>query len=322
MIVGSVCLSHSPLKDRNRADPAVEARFDASVAQAAAFVEDASPDLAIVFYPDHVNGFFYGMLPSFCIGIAGASIGDYGTAAGALDIPEAQALDLAQSVLDAGVDAAISYSMKVDHGAVQPLEWLSDRHSLARVIPIFVNCAAPPLPTFARARALGAAVGAWAERADERVLIIGSGGLSHDPPVPAMATASSEVRTRLIEGGTLNHAQRHARQHRAHGEGGAMARKQSSLLPANPEWDRMVLDALSAGDLSVLDRASHKAITEAGGRGGHEVRTWVAALAALGPGYAATELFYAAIDEWITGMGIMQAVPARQAAPAMQTVPA
>ncbi|WP_419827164.1 3-carboxyethylcatechol 2,3-dioxygenase [Sphingomonas sp.] len=310
MIVGSVCLSHSPLKDRNRADPAVEARFDASVRQAAEFVEAAGPDVAVIFYPDHVNGFFYGMLPPFCVGIEATSIGDYGTAAGALEIPEERALDLAESVLGSGVDIAISYSMKVDHGAAQPLEWLSERHPLARVIPIFVNCAAPPLPTFQRVRALGAAVGAWAERAPERVLIIGSGGLSHDPPVPAMATAPADVRSRLIAGGSLNHAQRYQRQNRAHGEGSAMARKQSSLLPANPDWDRMVLDALAAGDLAVLDAASHASITSVGGRGGHEVRTWMAALAALGPDYAATELFYEAVDEWITGMGVLQAVPA------------
>ncbi len=310
MIVGSVCLSHSPLKDRNRADPAIEAQFDASVAQAAAFVEEISPDLAIIFYPDHLNGFFYGMLPPFCIGIEGASIGDYGTAAGALDIPEDRALDLAQSVLGAGVDAAISYSMNVDHGAIQPLEWLSERHPLTRLIPIFVNCAAPPLPAFDRVRALGAAVGAWADQATERVLIIGSGGLSHDPPMASLATAPPDLRKRLVEGGSLNHSQRHQRQNRAHGEGTAMARKKSSLLPANPEWDRMILDALAVGNLSVLDQASNASIASEGGRGGHEVRTWVAALAALGPDYAATELFYEAVDQWITGMGILQAVPA------------
>ena len=311
MIVGSICLSHSPLKDRNRADPAVEARFDASVAKAAAFVEEQSPDLTIIFYPDHVNGFSYGLLPPFCIGIEGASIGDYGTAAGALEIPEDRALDLAQSVLAFGVDTAISYSMNVDHGAAQPLEWLSERHPLVRVIPTFVNCAAPPLPTFKRARALGAAVGAWAARVPERVLIIGSGGLSHDPPVPAMATASPEVRNRLIKGSSLNHAQRYQRQNRAHGEGSAMALRKSSLLPANPEWDRMILDALAGGDLTILDRTDHDAITAAGGRGGHEVRTWLAALAALGPGYAATELFYEAVDQWITGMAILQVLPAQ-----------
>ncbi len=311
MIVGSICLSHSPLKDRNRADPAVEARFAASVAKAAAFVEERSPDLTIIFYPDHVNGFSYGLLPPFCIGIEGASIGDYGTAAGALDIPEDRALDLTRSVLQSGVDAAISYNMNVDHGAAQPLEWLSERHPLVRVIPIFINCAAPPLPTFARGRALGAAVGAWAARAPERVLIIGSGGLSHDPPVPALATASPEMRSRLIKGSTLNHAQRYQRQNRAHGEGSAMALGKSSLLPANPDWDRMILDALAEGNLTVLDQTEHDAITAAGGRGGHEVRTWLAALAALGPDYEATELFYEAVDEWITGIGLLQALPAQ-----------
>ncbi len=310
MIVGAVCLSHSPLKDRNRAEPAVEAKFHASVAAASRFAEQADPNLAVIFYPDHVNGFFYGLLPPFCIGIAGASIGDYGTAAGVLNIPEERALDLAQSVLESGVDAAISYDMKLDHGAVQPLEWLSECREISRVIPIFINCAAPPLPTFRRMRALGTAVGAWADRIDERVLVIGSGGLSHDPPIPTIATAPPDVRTRLIEGGALNHAQRHARQHRAHGEGAAMSRKASSLLPANPRWDRMLLNAFSAGDLSVLDQTPDETISKTGGRGGHEVRTWVAALAALGEGYKATELFYSAVDEWITGMGVMQAVPA------------
>ena len=311
MIAGSICLSHSPLKDRNRADRSIEARFDAALARAAAFVEECGPDLAIIFYPDHMNGFFYGLLPPFCIGIEGTSIGDYGTAAGTLEIPEDRALDLAQSVHQSAVDVAISYSMKVDHGAIQPLEWMSERHALARVIPIFINCAAPPLPPFERARALGAAVGAWAEQAPERVLIIGSGGLSHDPPVPAITTAPADVRSKLIDGGALNHAQRYQRQNRAHGEGSAMARRQSSLLPANPEWDRMILDALAVGNLAVLDQTSHASITAAGGRGGHEVRTWLAALAALGPGYSATELFYEAVDEWITGMGVLQALPAR-----------
>ena len=310
MIVGCICLSHSPLKDRNRADPDVEMRFDAALHTAATFVEASAPDLAIIFYPDHVNGFFYGLLPPFCIGIAGTSIGDYGTAAGALDIPEDRARALAEFVLGSGIDAAISYDMKVDHGAVQPLEWLSERYPLTRLVPIFINCAAPPLPGFERVRALGAAVGAWARQAPERVLIVGSGGLSHDPPIPEIANASADVRTRLIEGASLNHAQRSARQNRARAEGSAMARQQSSLLPVNPVWDRMILDAFAAGDLKILDETSHEAITATGGRGGHEVRTWSAALAAIGPGYAATELFYEPINAWITGMGVFQAVPA------------
>src|SRR5689334_20694794 len=104
MIAGCICLSHSPLKDKNRPDPAAEARFAAALKTAAEFVAEKKPDLTIIFYPDHLNGFFYQLLPSFCIGLEGSSIGDYGTAAGKLDIPEDRASDLAHAVLAAGVD--------------------------------------------------------------------------------------------------------------------------------------------------------------------------------------------------------------------------
>ncbi|SEK05117.1 2,3-dihydroxyphenylpropionate 1,2-dioxygenase [Sphingobium sp. AP50] len=310
MIVGSVCLSHSPLKDRTRPSSETEARFNASLEKAGKFVAEQQPDLVVIFYPDHINGFFYGLLPPFCIGIEGISIGDYGTAAGELNIPAARAADLSRFVLDAGVDAAISHKMQVDHGAVQPLEWLSADHPLDRVIPIFVNCAAPPLPTFERARALGRAVGDWARQAPERILLIGSGGLSHDPPMAELANATPQMRERLISGAPLNHAARFARQSRAATEGNAMAVGKSRLLPANAEWDRKLLDAFLAGNLSSLDDCSQQSISEAGGRGGHEARTWVAALSALGAGYCATEIFYEVIDEWITGMGILTATSA------------
>lgn len=261
MIVGSVCLSHSPLKDRVRPDATREAAFDAALSKAAAQVAEQKPDIAIVLYPDHINGFFYKLLPPFCIGVEATSIGDYGTAAGKLDIPEDRAADLARSVLGSGVDIAISHEMHVDHGAVQPLEWLSEHYAIPHVIPVFVNCAAPPLPSFARARALGRAVGDWARRADERILIVGSGGLSHDPPMADLAGASPATRLRLISGTPLPHAQRYARQSGAQGQGTAMAAGRSTLLPADAEWDRKVLDALLAGDLSVLDGWSDESIS-------------------------------------------------------------
>jgi len=293
--------------DRNRAAVDTEKRFNAALKRASDFVAALEPDLTVVFYPDHVNGFFYSLLPAFCIGVEGSAIGDFGTVAGKLDIPETLARDCASSALQQGIDVAISYRMEVDHGAVQPVELLSASHNLSRMIPIFINCAAAPRPNFERVRALGAAVGRWAETCPERILIIGSGGLSHDPPVPALATATPEVRARLIDGGSLSHAQRMARQNRAHIEGHNLAAKTSKLLPLNPDWDRKLLDAFSSGNLSVLDETGEEELTGIGGRGGHEVRSWVATLAALGPGYSADVLFYEAIDEWITGMGIMTA---------------
>jgi 2,3-dihydroxyphenylpropionate 1,2-dioxygenase len=311
MLVGALCMSHSPLIDKNRASAEVERRFDAAIDKAAQFVSAQRADLIVIFYPDHIDGFFYNLLPSFCVGIQGESIGDYGTAAGRLDIPEAVALDCAASVIAAGVDTAISYKMDVDHGAVQPIELMSAKGEMPPFIPIFVNCAAPPRPSFQRARALGEAVGRWARARPERILVLGSGGLSHDPPVPEMRNANPETRARLIEGGPMTHRARIARHSRSHEEGNKLAAGTSSLRPVNTEWDKRLLDAVKRADLGIFDNLDQDELTERMGRGGHEIRTWLAALSALraGGGYKSELLFYEPVLEWLTGMGILTAVP-------------
>jgi len=310
MIVGSVCMSHSPIMDRNRAAPDAEKRFWGAIDKASDYVAEADPDLVVIFHPDHVNGFFYKLLPSFCIGIEGDSVGDFGTVAGKLDIPAGQAWSCAEHTLKEGVDVAVSYRMDVDHGGVQPIELLSEKVPLTRMIPVFVNCALAPRPTMARVRALGEAVGRWAASCPERVLIVGSGGLSHDPPIASLDTATPEVRQRLIDGGPLPHSARTARQNNVMGEGPRFAAGQSKLLALDTDWDKMLLDAFATGDLAALDSSDDQTISQTGGRGGHEVRCWIAALAALGQGYKSDVLFYEPIPEWLTGMGIMTATPA------------
>jgi 2,3-dihydroxyphenylpropionate 1,2-dioxygenase len=307
MIVGAVCLSHSPLMDRKRAPTDAEARFGAALQAASSFAAAATPDLTVLFFPDHLNGFFYDLLPCFCIGVQAESIGDFGTVPGRLDIPEATAMDCAASCLKAGVDVGISYKMKVDHGAAQPIELLSGSHPLTRVLPIFINCVAEPRPLFARAKALGHAVGAWAHERPERILLVGSGGLSHDPPLPSLATATPEIRARLTNGSALTYAERVSRQSRIFQVN--YGRSSSPLRPLNPEWDRKVLDAFVRGDVDVLDGIDDDALTNIAGAGAHELRSWVAALAAakVAGVTGAQLLFYEPIEEWITGMGVMTA---------------
>ena len=64
------------------------------------------------------------------------------------------------------------------------------------------------------------------------------------------------------------------------------------------------------GALDIGDDWSDQEISATAGRGGHEVRNWIAALAALGP-YAAKVEFYQPIKEWLTGTGILTATPLR-----------
>ena len=110
--------------------------------------------------------------------------------------------------------------------------------------------------------------------------------------------------------GPLPHSARTARQNNVMGEGPRFAAGQSKLLALDADWDKMLLDGFAAGDLSTLDSSDDQTISQTGGRGSHEVRCWIAALAALGQGYKSDVLFYEPIPEWLTGMGIMTATPA------------
>ena len=68
------------------------------------------------------------------------------------------------------------------------------------------------------------------------------------------------------------------------------------------EWDRWFLDRLSAGDLAAVAGLGDERLQAAAGSGAHEVRTWLAGLAAVG-----TPLRWSAyepVPEWITGMGV------------------
>ena len=83
-------------------------------------------------------------MPPFCIGYAAESIGDYGSQAGRLDVPEDLARALAEAVIGDGIDLAVSLDMQVDHGAVQPMEIVYGDITAKPFVPIFINSVAPP----------------------------------------------------------------------------------------------------------------------------------------------------------------------------------
>lgn len=317
MTVRLICASHTPLMDHVDADPNVDREVRAQFAQQAKEIEDYDPELVVIFAPDHFKGFFYDCLPSFTIGVRATAIGDYDIGSGAFDVPEPLALDCIRSVLADGVDVAMSYRMQADHGFAQALVMLTGSVDRYPVLPIHINCAGPPLPTFRRVRALGEAVGAWAVALNKRVLILGSGGLSHDPPIPKIDTAPPPVAEMLIAGRNPPIEARRAReQQNFETARKLMAGGGGSALPLNPEWDRAFMAALERGDLELLDGASEEELTRIAGCGGHEVRTWIAAYAALsaaGP-YASKALLYHDIAAWNAGMGIAAARPVQTSA--------
>ncbi len=303
------CLSHTPLRGLNDPGADVVKEVDEVLARARAEVEAFDPELIVVFAPDHYNGLFYDLMPPFVIATAAESVADYQTLPGPLSIPRELAMEMTRFILDHDVDIALSHRLQVDHGCTQTLEEMTGSLTRYPVIPIIINSVAPPFAPYRRVRKLGEAVGKFLATLDKRVLILGTGGLSHEPPVPLLAEAPDEIANFLIAGRNPTAEARAARQARTVAAGKIYGTPACPQTPLNAEWDRAFMNLLTDRRLADIDDFSIDDISKAAGRSTHEIRTWVAAFAALaatGP-YTARQDYYRAINEWIAGYGVISA---------------
>jgi 2,3-dihydroxyphenylpropionate 1,2-dioxygenase len=161
-----------------------------------------------------------------------------------------------------------------------------------------------------RVRALGTAVGTYLTTLGRRVLVVGSGGLSHDPPVPTLATAPRAALNRIVHGAPMSTEARRARQTAVMEAAQAFAHGRSPLQPLNPDWDHAFLELLDSNRLDQFDGWSNSWIAQQAGNSAHEIRTWVAAFAALAAHgtYRTDHRFYRAAPELIAGFAIRTAV--------------
>lgn len=189
-IIGSLCSSHVPaigraISQQLQQQPYWKPFFDGWV-PAQQWLATARPDVAVVFYNDHGLNFFLDKMPTFAIGAApGYSNADEGW--GLATVPPFRGdVDLSWHLVNALVgedfDLTTCQAMLVDHAITNPMQLMFPGQPWpVRIVPICINTVQFPLPSARRCWALGDAVGravrAWDQ--DARVLIVGSGGLSH-----------------------------------------------------------------------------------------------------------------------------------------------
>ncbi|MBT4205844.1 MAG: 3-carboxyethylcatechol 2,3-dioxygenase [Proteobacteria bacterium] len=304
--------SHTPLKGYCKVPVDVSEAVEAAHLSLRDWVDAYDPELVIALGPDHFNGFFYNVMPPFCIGMESEAVGDWNTPAGHLRSAQEIALNLLSFAHKSGVDLAASYSMKIDHGLSQFLNELFTWDSMPPVIPVFLNCAAPPRPPLQRVLELGRLIGVFAKTLDLRILVTASGGLSHDPPIPLLSEATGELRNRLIHGGKLSAEARESRQNRVVEEANKQIQGVSVRIPLNPEWDRSFIESIQRFDFDPILSMNDEQMTNDAGCGVHEVRTWLSvAAAAQESGAKSLELLlYLPIPEWVAGYAIMKGVGA------------
>lgn len=190
-IVGAITTSHVPAIGRALAnnlqdDPYWKPFFD-GFPPAQAWLDKVKPDIAVVIYNDHGLNFFLNNLPTFAMGAADC----YQNADEGWGIPTlpdfkgdaAFSWHLINGMVAREFDLAVCQEMLVDHAFSLPLKLLWPDHETPplKCVPVHINTVQYPLPSATRCykmgQALGEAIASWDD--DARVVIIGTGGLSH-----------------------------------------------------------------------------------------------------------------------------------------------
>ena len=310
-----VCVSHSPLiYFPGRETPDIDA-MRAALTGVRARVAAFDPQLIVMLGCDHYGGHQMASMPAFCVGVEATALADVGGFAGTLNVPRGIAVDCVNALRNSDIDVAVSYAMEVDHGFSQALQEIAGGVARYPVLPIFVSCLQPPFVPFKRARALGAALARYIGTLDlDRVLILGTGGLSHNPEqlFPAIDDVSDEWRPYHLLGhrqSEVSQAKWIAFEREMHQmAAGMLARGEipAEELKISAAWDRKFLDLIEHGDLATVDSWTPGEVIAGGGFGAMEVLTWIAAAQAMrdASGARPHTAFHCAIPEVGIGFGI------------------
>jgi protocatechuate 4,5-dioxygenase beta chain len=165
------------------------------------------PDVAIIVYNDHATAFSLEVIPTFALGCASEfPVADEGWGARPVPLvhghPEL-AWHMAQSVIQDEFDLTIVNRMEVDHGLTVPLSLLFGQPAAwpCPVIPLCVNVVQYPPPSGKRCFDLGKAIRKAVESFHEslRVVIFGTGGMSHQLQAERAGLINREFDTRFLD---------------------------------------------------------------------------------------------------------------------------
>jgi protocatechuate 4,5-dioxygenase beta chain len=170
--------------------------------------KEIKPDAVILIYNDHASAFSLEMIPTFAIGCA-PSFAPADEGWGPRPVPVVNgypelAWHIAQSTILDEFDITIINKMDVDHGLTVPLSLMFGQPQAwpCKVIPVAVNVVQYPPPTGNRCYQLGKAIRRAVESFDsnERIVIMGTGGMSHQLQGPRAGFINKEFDRAFLDG--------------------------------------------------------------------------------------------------------------------------
>ena len=307
-IVAGIAASHTTLMNTqwDKVDHMPEAHtFRDALKLASDNLHAAKPDLAVIVGSNHFRGHWLDLMPSFAIGVDEiVSSGEHGTPSGPQKSSPEAALSIANHLVEDGFDLSFSTRLAIDHGISHAIQYLTLENDIP-VVPLMVNCFAPPMPKLRRCVELGKALRRAIDALPEHlnVAIIASGGLSHQLPFPDWRAPKSDNDAFLVE------SWRNGR-----GDWEKYEKRRRSIIvnappDLNEDFDADLLNAMSEGRTEAwLADISDDQLVETAGNGANEIRNWLIMHAALQFSKGQT-LAYSPIPAWLTGMGVFQCNP-------------
>ncbi len=171
------------------------------------WLAETKPDVAILVYNDHASAFSLEVIPTFAIGCAEEfPPADEGWGPRKVPVVKGHpdlAWHIAQSCILDEFDMTIVNKMEVDHGLTVPLSLLcgQPKEWPFPVIPLCVNVIQYPPPTGHRCYMLGKAIRRAVESFDRdlKVVIFGTGGMSHQLQGPRAGLINSDFDRRFLD---------------------------------------------------------------------------------------------------------------------------
>ena len=152
----------------------------------------ARPDVIVAFSNDHLLNWPINNTPEYTVGIDAEHVGpadwyDEWLALEKYRIPGHPAI--ARYLVNEGARRRVAFAylreMQFDDGVSVPMHYLNPEGAIP-LVPVTMNCTVPPIPTPERAYQVGTTLREMllAYPGSERVAVIATGGLSHEPGGP------------------------------------------------------------------------------------------------------------------------------------------
>jgi aromatic ring-opening dioxygenase catalytic subunit (LigB family) len=193
-IVAAMAMTHSPGLTGwfDRASPEYQQLALSATAEMRRRLEAARPDTLVMFSNDHLLNWPINNIPEYTVGIGDEHVGpadwfDEWLGMEKYRVPGDPGLArfLVNDAARRGLSLAYLREMQFDDGISVPTHYLNP-DARFRLVPVTMNCNVPPIPTPARAYAVGRMLGEamHAYPASTRIAVIATGGLSHEPGGP------------------------------------------------------------------------------------------------------------------------------------------